>query len=183
MTIKLGVIMDPIEGIKASKDSTFAMLLEAQKRGYEIHYLQASDLLLKDGKIMAQCTQISVYDRPENWFEKHSFTQIDMTNLDIVLMRKDPPFNMEYIYTTYLLDRVQNNGTLVVNHPASLRNANEKLFATQFKDCITPYIVSQKQAALNEFIDEHKVVVVKPLDGMAGDQWGTHPLCIIKSPF
>ena len=169
MTIKLGVIMDPIEGIKVSKDSTFAMLLEAQKRSYEIHYLQACDLLLKDDKITAQCMQISVQDQPENWFEKRSSAQIDMTDLDVVLMRKDPPFNMEYIYTTYLLDRVQQNGTLVVNHPTSLRNANEKLFATQFKDCITPYIVSQKQAVLNEFIDEHKVVVVKPLDGMAGD--------------
>jgi len=84
-------------------------------------------------------------------------------------MRKDPPFNMEYIYTTYLLDRVHKNGTLVVNHPSSLRNANEKLFATQFKDCITPYLVTKKQSSLNEFIDEHKTVVVKPLDGMAGD--------------
>lgn len=169
MTVKLGVIMDPIEGIKVSKDSTFAMLLEAQKRSYEIHYLQASDLFLKDDKISAQCTHISVQDTPENWFKKHSSAQIDMTNLDVVLMRKDPPFNMEYIYTTYLLDRLQQKGTLVVNHPTSLRNANEKLFATQFKNCITPYIVSQKQAALNEFIDQHKVVVVKPLDGMAGD--------------
>ena len=84
-------------------------------------------------------------------------------------MRKDPPFNMEYVYTTYLLDRAQEFGTLVINHPTSLRNANEKLFATQFKDCIAPYIVSQQQVALNEFIDEHKQVVVKPLDGMAGD--------------
>lgn len=161
--------MDPIEGIKVSKDSTFAMLLEAQKRGYEIHYLQASDLVLKDGKITAVCTQITVQDQPDNWFQKGTSAQIDMTDLDVLLMRKDPPFNMEYIYNTYLLDRVQENGTLVVNHPTSLRNANEKLFATQFKDCITPYIVSQKQAVLNEFIDEHKVVVVKPLDGMAGD--------------
>ncbi len=169
MTIKLGVIMDPIEGIKVSKDSTFAMLLEAQKRSYEIHYLQACDLLLKNDKVTAQCTKISVQDQPKNWFEKHSSAQTDMTDLDVVLMRTDPPFNMEYIYTTYLLDRVQQNGTLVVNHPTSLRNSNEKLFATQFKGCITPYLVARKQAALNAFIDEHKVVVVKPLDGMAGD--------------
>ncbi|MDH3608774.1 MAG: glutathione synthase, partial [Gammaproteobacteria bacterium] len=96
-------------------------------------------------------------------------SQLEMSYFDVVLMRKDPPMNMEYIYTTYLLDRVQKLGTLVVNHPTSLRNANEKLFATQFNDCITPYLVTQQQAVLNEFIDEHKQVVVKPLDGMAGD--------------
>lgn len=161
--------MDPIEAIKVSKDSTFAMLLEAQRRSYDIHYLQASDLLLQDDKITAQCTQISVQDQAENWFKKGPSASIDMTDLDVVLMRKDPPFNMEYIYSTYLLDRLHQNGTLVVNHPTSLRGANEKLFATQFTDCITPYVVTRKQAALNEFIDEHKVVVVKPLDGMAGD--------------
>ncbi|MDH3608781.1 MAG: glutathione synthase, partial [Gammaproteobacteria bacterium] len=127
MSIKLGVIMDPIEGIKVSKDSTFAMLLEAQKRGYEFHYLQARDLFLKDGVVMANTAQICVQDQANNWFEASNSTQLEMSFFDVVLMRKDPPFNMEYIYTTYLLDRVQNLGTLVVNHPTSLRNANEKL--------------------------------------------------------
>ena len=169
MTIKLGVIMDPIEGIKVSKDSTFAMLLEAQKRAYTIYYMQADDLFLKDDQVIANCQQISVQDQPSNWFKTLSSKQIDMSDLDVVLMRKDPPFNMEYIYTTYFLDRIQNRGTLVVNHPESLRNANEKLFATQFSNCITPYIVSQQQSVLNAFINEHKRVVVKPLDGMAGD--------------
>lgn len=169
MSIKLGVIMDPIEGIKASKDSTFAMLLEAQKRGYEIHYLQARDLFLKDDAVIANTAQIRVQDQASNWFEASASSQLEMSYFDVVLMRKDPPMNMEYIYTTYLLDRVQKLGTLVVNHPTSLRNANEKLFATQFNDCITPYLVTQQQAVLNEFIDEHKQVVVKPLDGMAGD--------------
>jgi len=169
MTIKLGVIMDPIEGIKVSKDSTFSMLLEAQKRGYEIHYLQASDLFLKDGIVIANTAQICVQDQPSNWFEAKDSKQIEMSHLDAVLMRKDPPFNMEYIYTTYLLDRVQELGTLIINHPTSLRNANEKLFATQFKDCIVPYVVTKQQTILNEFIDEYKKIVVKPLDGMAGD--------------
>ncbi len=161
--------MDPIEGIKVGKDSTFAMLLEAQKRCYEIHYMHASELILKDGQVKASSRQIRVQDQTSNWYELEESEQIDMAYLDVVLMRKDPPFNMQYIYTTYLLDRIQSHGTLVFNHPESLRNANEKLFATQFSDCIAPYIVTQQQGTLNEFIDEHQTVVVKPLDGMAGD--------------
>lgn len=169
MTIKLGVIMDPIEGIKVSKDSTFAMLLEAQKREYDIHYMQAGDMFLMDGEVFANTAKLQLKDQSKNWFKISQSKRIGMADLDVVLMRKDPPFNMEYIYNTYLLDRVQASGTLVVNHPASLRNANEKLFATQFSNCITPYIVTQRQDSLNEFIDQHKNVVVKPLDGMAGD--------------
>ncbi len=161
--------MDPIEGIKVSKDSTFAMLLEAQNRGYEIHYMQAGDLLLKDDLVLANSMQISVDDQPNKWYSAKKPVLINLADLDVVLMRKDPPFNMEYVYTTYLLDRVQNQNTLVINHPQSLRNANEKLFATQFNNCITPYIVTRQQDALNDFIDEHKIIVVKPLDGMAGD--------------
>ena len=169
MSIKLGVIMDPIEGIKVHKDSTFAMLLEAQVRDYEIHYLQACDLFLKDNRVMAYVSQLSVKDQSDQFFEILNKKCIDMTELDVVLMRKDPPFNMQYIYTTYLLDQLHQNGTMVVNHPSSLRNANEKLFATQFPECITPYIISQKQAILDEFIEQHKQIVIKPLDGMAGD--------------
>ncbi len=169
MTIKLAVIMDPIEGIKVHKDSTFAMLLEAQNRGYEVYYLQAKDLYLNNDLIYANCLEINVQDNANDWFTTKNSIQLDMSNVDVILMRKDPPFNMEYIYTTYLLDRVEEQGTLVINHPASLRDANEKLFATKFKNCITPYIVTQQQTILNRFIDEHKNVVVKPLDGMAGD--------------
>lgn len=162
--------MDPIEGIKVRKDSTFAMLLEAQNRGYEIHYLQSKDLYLKNDVVFANSVEISVQDQTNHWFTAiKDPIQHEMSAFDVVLMRKDPPFNMEYIYTTYLLDRAEECGVLVINHPASLRNANEKLFATKFKDCITPYIVSQQQTILNKFIDEHKKVVVKPLDGMAGD--------------
>ncbi len=161
--------MDPIEGIKVRKDSTFAMLLEAQSRGYEIHYLQSKNLFLSNDVVSAKCEEISLRDQTNDWFSAKDPVQHEMSFFDVVLMRKDPPFNMEYIYTTYLLDRVEELGVLVVNHPTSLRNANEKLFATKFKDCITPYVVSQQQTILNSFIDEHKKVVVKPLDGMAGD--------------
>ncbi len=169
MSIKLGVIMDPIEGIKVHKDSTFAMLLEAQSRAYQIHYLQASDLYLKDGKVMAYASQLKVRDQAEHYFDLHATKCMDMSDLDVVLMRKDPPFDMQYIYTTYLLDQLHQKGTMVVNHPSSIRSANEKLFATQFPECIAPYVVAQKQAILDEFIDQHKQIVIKPLDGMGGD--------------
>ena len=169
MSIKLGVIMDPIEGVKVRKDSTFAMLLEAQLRGYQVHYLQACDLYLKDNKVMADTSLLNVKDQAENYFTKQDSKRIDLSELDVVLMRKDPPFNMQYIYTTYLLDFLHQNGTMVVNHPSSLRNANEKLFAAQFPECIAPFLVTQKKSVLNEFIDQHKSIVVKPLDGMAGD--------------
>ena len=161
--------MDPIENIKVGKDSTFAMLLEAQRRGYESYYLNTCDLFLEDAKLMAYSALIKVQDRAENYYSKQTAKRVEMSNFDVVLMRKDPPFDMQYIYTTYLLDHLLQTDTLVVNHPTSIRNANEKLFAACFSDCIAPYLVTQKQSILNEFITKHKQVVVKPLDGMAGE--------------
>ncbi len=161
--------MDPIEAINVSKDSTFAMLLEAQRRAYQIHYIQQSDLFLVNNKVMGLTTQISVQDDKSKWFELHKSALKNLTDLDVVLMRKDPPFNMEYIYTTFLLDRLQEMGTIVINHPTSLRNANEKLFATRFIQCTAPSVVARSKQALNDFIDEHNEVVVKPLDTMGGE--------------
>ena len=169
MTVKLGVIMDPIEGISVRKDSTFAMLLEAQRRTWDIHCLQPSDLFLADTRVMGYTTRISVQDDPAHWVEPGNRAVRDLNGFDVILMRKDPPFDMEYIYTTFLLERVQEAGTLVVNHPASLRNANEKLSATRFAGCIVPFVVSRNRQALGDFIDTHRETVVKPLDGMAGD--------------
>ncbi|MCY4642264.1 MAG: glutathione synthase [Gammaproteobacteria bacterium] len=169
MTVKLGVVMDPIEDIKVHKDSTFAMLLEAQRRAWEIHYLQPSDLFLRDSAVMGHTTRITVQDDPAHWFEPGDCVTRDLSELDVILMRKDPPFDMEYIFTTFLLERVQQAGTLVVNHPFSLRNANEKLSATRFAQCIVPFVVSRNRQALEHFIDEHEETVIKPLDGMAGD--------------
>ena len=161
--------MDPIDQINVNKDSTFAMLLEAQKRDYEIHYLQQSDLYLSDNKIQAQTSTITVQDDRSNWYEVKNSSQLNLCKLDVILMRKDPPMDMEYIYTTYLLDRLQVARTLVVNHPTSLRSANEKLLATCFPECTPLYVVSRDKHILDDFIDEHKDIVVKPLDGMAGD--------------
>ncbi len=162
--------MDPIERINVLKDSTFAMLLEAQNRGYIIYYIQPSDLFLADQNVMAYVSKIKVEDDKSHWFEKHDSTLKNLSeHLDVLLMRKDPPFDMEYIYATYLLDRLQEAGTLVINHPTSLRNANEKLFATNFSECIPPFVISKNSLIINEFINKYSDVVAKPLDGMAGD--------------
>lgn len=169
MTVNLGVIMDPIEGINVFKDSTFAMLLEAQKRGYKIYYAEVTDLFLADKDIMAYVSEISVQDDKSRWFEKHSSTLKNLGELDVLLMRKDPPFDMEYIYATFLLDRLHDAGTIVVNHPASLRNANEKLFATNFSNCIPPFVITKNKRVINDFINNNSDVVAKPLDAMAGD--------------
>lgn len=170
MTIKLGVVMDPIEGINVRKDSTLAMLLEAQRRAWHIHYLQPSDLFLRGVEVMGHATRVSsVQDDLEHWVELGTREVRNLKEFDVILMRKDPPFDMEYIYTTYLLEHVQHAGTLVVNHPASLRNANEKLIATRFEECTVPFVVSKNREALEQFVDEHEETVIKPLDSMAGD--------------
>jgi len=161
--------MNPIEGINIAKDSTFAMLLEAQQRAYQIHYLQASELYLTDSAVMGYAAQVSVQNDPSDWYELREAVPTNLSELDVVLMRKDPPFDMEYIYITYLLDQLCETGTMVVNHPAGLRNANEKLFATRFTECTVPFTVTRKSQVLDEFTNTHKEVVVKPLDGMGGD--------------
>lgn len=169
MTINLGVIMDPIEGINVLKDSTFAMLLEAQKRDYKIHYIKPNEIFMNKDAVMATTSTLNVKDDPACWYKKNNQTLKCLSELDVILMRKDPPFNMEYIYLTYLLDRCNASGTLVINNPTSLRNANEKLFATLFPQCIPPFLISKDSKAINEFIDDNSDVVVKPLDTMAGD--------------
>ena len=161
--------MDPIEHINVHKDSTLAMLIEAQQRAYEVNYIKPLSLFQTDTRIMAQLAKLSINLQSENWFEMQEFELKDLREFDIVLMRKDPPFNMEYIYTTFLLERLHEQGTLVINNPVSLRNANEKLFATRFPQCTPPYIVTSDNQLINDFIEEQQEVVVKPLDGMAGE--------------
>lgn len=161
--------MDPIEHINVHKDSTLAMLLEAQKRGYDICYIKPSSLFLTDSRVMALTAKLSLNMSKGDWYDLQGFELANLNSFDLVLMRKDPPYNMEYIYTTFLLERVHENGTLVVNHPASLRNANEKIFATRFPQCTPPSIIASDIQTIDNFIDEHLEVVVKPLDGMAGD--------------
>ena len=168
MTFKLGIIMDPIESIKTYKDSSFAMLLAAQKKGWSIYYMQQADIYQLDETVYANSQKLQVEDNADHWFELSPVEHIKLSELDFILMRKDPPFDMEYIYTTYLLEQVEKQGTLIVNKPASLRDANEKLFATHFPQCCTNTLVSRNPKQIRDFINQQKDVILKPLDGMGG---------------
>ena len=168
MGLKLGVVMDPIESITVKKDTTLAMLLAAQKRGWVIHYMLQSDMHLDQGQCRATIQTLSVRDDEKDWFSLGSKTDIALSELDVVLMRKDPPFDMDFIYSTYLLEQAQREGTLIVNDPQSLRDCNEKLFATQFPQCCPPLIVASSQEKLKAFHKQHEDVIYKPLDGMGG---------------
>lgn len=168
MSIKLGVVMDPIESIVVKKDTTLAMLLAAQKRGWVIHYMLQSDLYLDTGKSHGSMRTLSVRDDPKDWFSLGNRTSMPLGNLDVILMRKDPPFDVDYVYTTYLLEQAQREGTLIVNDPRSLRDCNEKLFATQFPQCCPPLMVASSMEQLKAFQQLHEDVIYKPLDGMGG---------------
>ena len=167
--MKLGVVMDPIGSINIKKDSTFAMLLEAQQRNIELFYLEQADLYLEGQQARAQARPLKVKEDPEHWFELSAASDIALAELDVILMRKDPPFNMDYIYSTYVLEAAEKAGSLIVNKPSSLRDCNEKLFALQFPDCIPPTKVASSASQLKTFINKHKDTVLKPLDGMGGE--------------
>lgn len=160
--------MDPIESIKPHKDSTFAMLLAAQRRGWELHYMQQQNLGFINGSAWAESRSIRVTDQNEDWFETGAVAEGPLSRFDVILMRVDPPFNMEYIYTTYLLEQAQHAGSLVVNDPQSLRDVNEKYFTTYFPQCLPETIVSRDPAQFKKFLADQKKIVIKPLDGMGG---------------
>lgn len=157
--------MDPIEHIKSYKDSTFAMLLEVQARHWDIWYLRQEDLVLKNNQVTAQAAALAVFDNQEKWFELQSTQEISLSDMDVILMRKDPPFDMQYIYTTYLLELT---GKLVVNDPQALRDANEKLSTAWFPQCCTPTLVASQPHQFSDFIDQHEDIIIKPLDSMGG---------------
>ena len=166
--IILAVLMDDISSIKPIKDSSFAMMLEAQKRGWEIFTFDTPDMFYEDGIVFANARKTLVRDSEQDWYECEDIEALPLNSIDIVFMRKDPPFDMDYIYATYLLEQAENSGTLVVNKPSSLRDANEKLFALNFPECIPETLVSSNIKKLSEFISKIKTAVVKPLDGMGG---------------
>lgn len=166
--IILAVLMDDISSIKPIKDSSFAMMLEAQKRGWEIFTFDTPDMFYEDGIVLANARKTLVRDSEQDWYECEDIKALPLNSIDIVFMRKDPPFDMDYIYATYLLEQAENSGTLVVNKPSSLRDANEKLFALNFPECIPETLVSSNIKKLSEFISKIKTAVVKPLDGMGG---------------
>ena len=168
MTIKIGIVMDPISDIKIHKDSSFAMLLEAQSRGWELYYLEMQDLYLDNGRCFASSKKLTVQRDPENWYQLQEATEHPLSELDAVLMRKDPPFDTEYIYATYLLERAEDEGCLIVNKPQSLRDANEKLFTAWFSEFTPTTLVTRSSQKIREFHTQHQDIILKPLDGMGG---------------
>lgn len=168
MSVRLGIVMDPIEDISYKKDSSLAMLLAAQDRGWSLFYMEQHDLYQNAGQARARMKPLKVFADPEHWFELEAEIDSGLDDLDVILMRKDPPFNMEFVYSTYLLEQAERAGVLVVNRPQSLRDCNEKLFATLFPQCTPPTLVSRRMDILREFAELHGDVILKPLDGMGG---------------
>jgi len=166
--VRLGIVMDPIQAIKVHKDSSFAMLLAAQARGWELVYMEQQDLYLRDGEAFARTRSLQVQDRDHDWFELGEPGSQPLAGLDVILMRKDPPLNMEFLYTTYILEQAERAGVLVVNRPESLRNSNEKLFTARFPECCAPALVSREPQRLRSFFEEHGDIILKPLDAMGG---------------
>lgn len=168
MTIKLAIVMDPITTVNYKKDSSLAMLWAAADRGWSLHYLTMADLFLENGVAKGKATELSVYRNPEHFYDLGQTNTVSLSDFDVILMRKDPPFDNEYIYSTYILEQAELAGVLVVNKPQSLRDCNEKMFATQFSECTPPHLVTRDAELLRQFHQQHGDVIFKPLDGMGG---------------
>lgn len=168
MTIKFGMVMDPIGQININKDTSFAMLLEAQSRGWELHYMELNDLFLCNGQAFAKTRTLKVERDQRQWHQFLGEQEIHLADLDVILMRKDPPFNQEYIYATYILEQAERQGVYVVNKPQSLRDANEKMYTAWFPQCCTDTLVARDPQKIRDFLGRHKQIILKPLDGMGG---------------
>ena len=169
MNLKVGVLMDPIANIAIHKDTTFAILLALQARQHEVYYLEPADIFLRNGKILGSMRRLQVADNPSQWFNLSESEIKPLSVLNVLLMRKDPPFNMAYVYLTYLVELAEKQGLFVVNKPGSLRDANEKLFTGWFPHCTPKTLVTSRKPILQEFIREQKEVAIKPLGAMAGE--------------
>lgn len=168
-TIRLGIFMDPIGSIDVKKDSSFAMLLAAQRRGWELLYMEQSDLLLRDARAYATARALRVEDNAEIWFEFGAIHITPLDTLDILLIRKDPPFDLEYLFATHILEHAEKGGTLVVNGPQAIRDANEKLFTAWFADCGPPMLVTRSEQQIRIFLEEQSDIILKPLHSMGGE--------------
>jgi glutathione synthase len=168
MPIKLGMVMDSIDHINIKKDTSFAMLLEAQSRNWELHYIELNDLYLDNSQAYARTRTLHVQREKDNWHQFIDEQDIPLSQLDVIIMRKDPPFDQEYIYATYLLELAERSGTYIVNKPQSLRDANEKLFTAWFPQCCTDTLVAREPQRFKSFLQKHKEIILKPLDGMGG---------------
>ena len=168
MSLKIGVVMDPIGDINFKKDSTLAMLLEAQSRGWTLFYMEQADLYMAHDVARAKMKPLKVFNDANNWHQLDEAEDLPLDSLDAILMRKDPPFDMNYIYSTYILEKAEDKGTLIINKAQSLRDANEKLFTNNFAQCMPPTLVSSQAEHIKAFYQEHKDIILKPLDGMGG---------------
>jgi glutathione synthase len=166
--LRLAVVMDPIAGIKYAKDSTLAMLLAAQSRGFELHYLEQQDLLLRDGIALGHARPLTVRADAADWFTLGERRTQPLGGFNVILMRKDPPFDMEFIHTSYILGRAEEQGALVANRPQGLRDMNEKVYTAWFPQCCAPTLITRSMADMEAFAREQGKVVCKPLDGMGG---------------
>ncbi len=166
--LRVGIVMDPISSIKPVKDSSFAMLLEAERRDAEIHYMLQSDLKMLAGDALAHAKTLNVRDDKDDWFTIGEENEIRLGDLDVILMRKDPPFDMEYIYSSYILERAGEAGALIINNPQSLRDMNEKAYTAWFPQCAPLTLITRSMKEMKDFLSEHSRIVVKPLDGMGG---------------
>lgn len=168
MSIQLGIVMDPIAHINIHKDSSFAMLLEAKRRGYKLHYMEAADLYYGQHKASARMRSLQVKDDKRHWYTLGEAADRPLSDLDVILMRIDPPFSIEYIYLTYLLSLAEQDGVFILNKPQALRDANEKCITTAFPECCPPTLISADKARLRAFHDHYESTVFKPLEGMGG---------------
>ncbi len=168
MSIKVGIVMDPIEQISFHKDTSLALMFAAQLRGCELFYMEQQDLSIQNGEAYGRMSAIKVAMDPENWFEKEEAIDRPLSDLQLILMRKDPPFDSEFIYSTYILERAAQQGVVIANNPQSLRDCNEKVFATEFAHLMSPTTVTRRPGLLKAFHAEHGDVIFKPLDGMGG---------------
>ena len=165
---RLLVVMDPIDHIKYQKDTTLALLLAAQQRGFELQYAEMADLTLLDGEARVRARPLSVRADPAGWFSLKDAVRVPMASFDVVLMRKDPPFDAEYIYATYILERAELAGALIVNRPRGLRDMNEKVYTAWFPQCCAPTLVTRDMAEMASFAGAQGTIVAKPLHGMGG---------------
>lgn len=168
MSIKIGIVMDPIEQISFHKDTSLALMYAAQQRGCELYYMEQEDLSIQNGQAFGRMAKITVAMDENNWFEREAAVDSPLNDLQLILMRKDPPFDSEFIYSSYILERAEQAGVLIANKPQSLRDCNEKVFATEFAELMSPTTVTRRTDLLKAFHQEHGDVIFKPLDGMGG---------------
>ncbi|WP_343189428.1 glutathione synthase [Buchnera aphidicola] len=168
MKLKIGIVMDSLKKINIKKDSSIAILNEAQKRKHKIYYINIDNLFIKNNKSYAEIQKIKLNIKKKKWFILKKKKDIILTKLHVILMRKDPPFNMNYIYSTYILEIAEKKGVLIINKPKNLRNYNEKIFSLHFKKIITDTLVTKKYSKIKKFFNIHKDIIIKPLNGMGG---------------